>query len=567
VAVAFPSLDGFDATIQLPRNDRHDVISSYMGVAGRLGLTLNSTGALYGTFGMPNRQPDTKTQLTTQYADGCVVPCGPPNDGKECHANRGYCVVLTIGSATVAATPAVNASQRIDMNQIEQALAKIMQYAVAYRHEPPPWCQQDLERSLVKRVSINYFSVDNQRGPGEYISVLWSKVHNTTLPQRLPGADSAAQSGKLEEWFQNSLVRNCTLWDTLGVGFVGQRDSMADTGGHTFADAMVTMWWPLVDGSPGSIGEQRAVRLDTCNQPFPRYNREYGLRRRGLFAPGERPAEPTGDFQNLPTTALEQAVAQVVRDAAIMVDQQAAQELATTDSTKTVVGALWDTSVVVLALVSLACGRAETEQWIVRRVLWVIRVCRLGKLPFVGQYLQVSRPSKGVLWAAKACYCLFIVLLALVMAPLIILLSEIAIQDQNAKGDTSKLGWVPADVPALDASKPGCVVVGVVAVRVTAEPEPIAFELLCFNLALAVAGSLFIVVASWCRFYTDYLECLAAAQAAQQAAPALALPSTQPVAAPNVPMQWQQCIQALLRKAQPVYNACAAWSARLLSSC
>lgn len=118
-------------------------------------------------------------------------------------------------------------------------------------------------------------------------------------------------------------------------------------------------------------------------------------------------------------------------DAARLLDQQVAQELAITDSTKCWLGALWDTSVVILGIVAMACGRADTEGALVQLVAWMCtRLNCLCNRSQVGSGVAPGKSAEGrcslVVVAAKVLYCCVIVPLGLILAPAVVIASEIA---------------------------------------------------------------------------------------------------------------------------------------------
>lgn len=205
-----------------------------------------------------------------------------------------------------------------------------------------------------------------------------------------------------------------------------------------------------------------------------------------------------------------------------MLDQQVAQELAMTDSTRTWLGALWDMSVVILGIVAMACGRKETEAWISRQLgglwdKWGPRTAR-GKLigkaspavlePSQGPKLLAEKRCRIVVTMAKLVYCIVIVPLGLVMAPAIVLASDSAARQQNASGNSSKVGWL-----AVEMRRGGLtpsdkyVLVGAVAVRNTTISDDAALALLVFNVILAVVGMVCIWVVSKKSFADDCASC------------------------------------------------------------
>jgi hypothetical protein len=278
-----------------------------------------------------------------------------------------------------------------------------------------------------------------------------------------------------------SIVQNCSLWDSLGIGFVADpgKKVAGGQGPPSVADSsFVTLW--LLD----SKKDQAFVGYDSIS-----------------------------------SLNLEYAVSRITADAASMLDQQVAQELATTDSTRTWLGALWDMSVVILGIVAMACGRKETEAWISGWLWkkWGQRTARgkpINKAspavlePSQGSKLLAEKRCRIVVRVAKLVYCIIIVPLGLVMAPAIVLASDFAARQQNASGKSSKVGWL-----AVEMRRGGLtpsdkyVLVGAVTVRNTAISDDAALALLVVNVILAVVGMLCIGMVSKKSFADDCASC------------------------------------------------------------
>jgi len=92
--------------------------------------------------------------------------------------------------------------------------------------------------------------------------------------------------------------------------------------------------------------------------------------------------------------------------------------------------------------------------------------------------------------------------MGLVLAPAVTVASDAAARDQNATGDTSKIGWLAAPVArSPEASEGNYIVVAAVSVRTIAEYDEAARVLLWINLAMAVAGTLSIWWVSYMRMH------------------------------------------------------------------
>lgn len=172
-------------------------------------------------------------------------------------------------------------------------------------------------------------------------------------------------------------------------------------------------------------------------------------------------------IDGLSPVGLQDAAAQVVAEAVRLLDRKVAQDLATTDSTKTSLGALWDLPVVVLDIVAMASGRADGEAWVARMLhtLWK----RVAQVACVSRAPKRAEPSQ-LLLAGKVVYCCLIVPLGLIVAPATVLWSDLLAREDNPDGGSSELGWLSTEIePELPNGRSFLkhVVVGVVSVRTT----------------------------------------------------------------------------------------------------
>lgn len=157
----------------------------------------------------------------------------------------------------------------------------------------------------------------------------------------------------------------------------------------------------------------------------------------------------------------------VVQDAVRVLDQAVTSELATTDTTKTVAGAMLEVSLTLVGLVAMASGFCDMLEWSCRLLWWA--------------------PCTRVV--AKVFTC-GVVLVALVLPPVFSLVQEQKAQSNNADGSNSKVGLLAADASFLSSAP--YVAVGVVSVRLKAEYDSHAFSLVIFNLVLSVVGALWV---------------------------------------------------------------------------
>lgn len=288
-------------------------LTAFSRYGGRLGTTLYAGNVSF---------------VQTQQAAQCFTVC---NYSSEC----GACVLLSIGTATVAVVPVPTYGQPLHAGRVEAAFHKVHQYSTAYAGRQLPWCD-NLTAAWVGRFGPTVAARSGQ--PARYMLENLLTKGDPPISVLLPGVSPALPRMKLSsarpsdmatiyQLINAGIMQNCSFWDTMGIGYVNKATSNTTVRAKltTVADVAVPIYIRLdaVDDGP---------KVDTID-----------------------------NFGKVLGTKLQDAVAQVVSDAARGLNQATTQELATTDTTKMVLGALWDLSVVVLAIVAMACGRADTE--------------------------------------------------------------------------------------------------------------------------------------------------------------------------------------------------------------
>jgi hypothetical protein len=180
---------------------------------------------------------------------------------------------------------------------------------------------------------------------GSNIWVLDPKVHQpiSVLPKDSFAHNRTRYSRQeLAALLNKGAALNCSLWDALGIGFAEPpRTQTATT--ERFVDA-VQSYWVLVapDKSNGTFWSS--------------------------IINGTGPIDPN---------AVERAIRAVVVDATRVLARVAGDELqlATSDVTKTVAGAVLDLSVTLVGVVAMASGRADVQNWFLhalrRRPAWL----------------------------------------------------------------------------------------------------------------------------------------------------------------------------------------------------
>lgn len=401
--------------------------------------------------------------VASHLVDGCVCAChyNSPvaHRGLEC---AGLCTVFAIGTASIAAVqlaPALMSnislnkprtyshynrsirepalfSGRLDTagSTLTEQVRKIKQYStMGVSNIPLPWCQSltngwfgTYGPSVYSRYGMELpFSVDIPPPP---ISVLWTNMTASNLDSLTVG-----------NLVHASITQDCQMWDKLQVGF-----------------ANISQDGPLLHEADMAVSEK-----------FIRFWKALNI----MQGPPTSPQLlwPLLNYGYLNDSGLTMAIRAVVHHATHLLNQQANQELTTTDFTKTVLGALLDLSVVLVSIVALASGHADMQEWACRSVL-------------------LLTPQKWRRLLAKLLTSLTI-LLALILPSVFIVLGEEKSRRNNIDGSTSKVGLLAEEVSTPYAAGYGTagqyLVVAVVSVQVSTVYSEAARILLYVNLVIA----------------------------------------------------------------------------------
>lgn len=458
---------------------RYQLLTDYLQLAGRLSATLTSLD-----FDWQH------TVWHTQLANGCVAPCTQGamqlypklfqddfnTTFKDGHC--GTCTLLHVGTATCAATPISLkqytvlsssdpwAARKIAPAGVVTALQKLYAYSTQFTDKFSPWyCvtseQNDLPYAYGVGDNITY-----------YLTVLMQNVSDPLLykPVLNPATlDIDRLEARQERMQAASVLANCSWWEETGFGFPADSKRRSNskavharqpTDAMRLASQLGVAWWPAGATPPNLTFGQDTV---------------YG-------------------FDMVMHQEVQDAVGRVIFESMRLLEHQVAQKLATTDSTKTWLGAIWDMSVVVVGIVAMATGRRDGEAYIAKWLTWLCLQC----IMFSSLGLQSGKGAggRGVVCAAKVLYCVFVVPLGLIVAPATVLASDLLAREDNPKGRNSDLGWLSSEVISFneDASY---VVVGTIAIRMTTVLDDVALVMLYVNLGLAFLGTLLIAVASY----------------------------------------------------------------------
>lgn len=367
------------------------------------------------------------SRVVTQYQDGCVVPC---TKGAVLWPAR--CEALLIGSATIAAQP-IRYSLRNDDETL--VMMKMLEKSRAYsvmRATPLPWCADVMYIG-------NWHDVNYTDAPP--VSVLVSGLDPPLLVKNVDGQlvihDPRFDTRGIAPRVTSGVVLNCTLWDSLMVGFANVSDAnrttaeaMKTTPAKTFADLSAQFWQPVDD-----------IR------------------------------EVITDFGFLGKYDLEGAMQTLVGDAAKLLQTRVNQELATTDFTKSRQGALLDISITLVAAVAMASGCGDIVAWLDS----LLNTCFCHVLP-----------DRYKTHAARVVSCI-IVCLGLVVAPAFVLYVEITSQTNSSNdGKKTELGILAADTGQGFGPY---MLVGIVTVRLETEYDHAALPLEWFNIVFACVAA------------------------------------------------------------------------------
>ena len=405
-------------------------------VTGRLSMTLGS-----------------EQYSATQEIDGCLTPCAESSRsrwanssvaGRDC----GRCDVLVVGTAVIAVREALPVRRGIDdVTKYYSAAIHKLQYYASFdpndTDENLPWCT-NWQKPLESANKMLYAEDLASNGSGAHVVLFanGSKTQNMTH-----AAEEASKGG---------ILYNCSLLGSLSLGYVNRT-------------------WDK-DGKivPGCVGDVECVNSTTAfvqsllwmsmeKRPG---DEDVWPARAGIFPMQEGVIDPE---------SIELGVQRVVQQAAGVLRKHATQELATTDATRSWLGALLDLSVTIVAIVAMASGLRDVHGWLHRWLFWAF-----------GRWVH---PHFLWVWVCKPLTAI-IVLLGLFMVPLYILVSDKQSASGNVDGTSITVGWVAAKTD----DKSSYMVVAAVAIRLVSRRDMHAYGLEMFNVILAGVASLAILL-------------------------------------------------------------------------
>eukprot|EP00775_Hariotina_reticulata_P007700 gene7700-7899_t len=281
-------------------------------------------------------------------------------------------------------------------------------------------------------------------------------------PTALPvGSDLDA----LYAWYLNNTLTNCTFWDERGIGYAnasGKQPPLSKVEASHFAMPLIntTQYWI------NATDPARTILLHSW----------------GYFEYAQ----------------LEIAMQTLVRRTARLLQEQAKQELAITDATKTWAGAVLDITVTLVAIVAMATGHVGMYEWV------SLAVTKAGT--HIAGYvpsLQLQQHAKAkrmqiLQTVFSKLLTMMLVLMGLVVAPASILAGDVISRELNTDGRSSKVGFISVEFGGGDAKDSNYMYTGphvlVAAVTVKLKSEHgdagLVFEIL--NLVLAAVAAVII---------------------------------------------------------------------------
>ena len=395
-------------------------------LGGRYGFTWSCTRGVEENKDFKNDNPWDGCSPMTQLEAECVAKVENTPDGSA--SAKGNCTVLQVGAATVAA-------RRFN------------------------WAN-DIPRRLFQAQFIG-------RRPGglpDAKDLPWCWDRGAPCDTSWCGAPRGFIVAELENvtGLKGSIRAsgNCSLWSRLGLDRVHLKGSEPGPSAWHMHELLNVEWLNLTSTESGPVPLARA----SGPVPFPRDS-------------------PEGwGFWSM--DGYNDTVLDLMKAAYQATDRISSQELTTVDATKTLSGAVLDSTVVLVAIFAMAAGYKDMLSFAVRIQCKVFR--KPVPDPMASAPLYILMPAKLTTTA--------IIALALVVSPIITLLSEQAAHEGNPKGDSSKVGWL--SVPTRVGFGP-YVVVAAVSMSTRAYYDEAAYSIVIVNLVVACVAAVWLSALLW----------------------------------------------------------------------
>jgi hypothetical protein len=365
-----------------------------------------------------------------------------------------FCSTLVIGNASITAVNSLRTwhnawTQHATSWLLPYLMHKSGHYHVLYKNRSLPWCMSHTDIPHLIRQG------DHRTG--------------VVVGERFAELDAIKNGSRVNmtSWDNANILQNCSFWDERGMGYVHGSQTKREP-------------------SQQQAGKYPAKKLTETLQYWLNVSDRLEMPSKS-FAPRNETMKGWGYLQPYD---LESAMQQIVADATRLLKVQANQELAVTDSTKSVGGAVLDITITILGIVAMASGHGDIYNWCALFSSRTVDRCLRIIGHFLGHPPRASvAGSRTVRYFAKLCTCI-IVGMGLVIAPIYILASEASAAADNADGSSSQVGLLAAETIA---GRPDAyVVVAAVTVRLEAVRDETARVLEIVNMALAAVAALWI---------------------------------------------------------------------------
>lgn len=191
--------------------------------------------------------------------------------------------------------------------------------------------------------------------------------------------------------------------------------------------------------------------------------------------------------RSLTADGLEYGIAQVLRKVYQAAGRLASQELSSADSTRSTVGAVLDSTVLLVAFFATATAYKDMLN------LAVKAQCKLLGIPPTSGATVGPPPLLFTILLAKLLASV-VVGATLVLSPLLVLLSEQSAQKNNPKGDESRVGWLSANTG--EGSGP-YTLVAAISVSTLSNYNDTAQAIVIANLVLACVAAACLAALVW----------------------------------------------------------------------
>ena len=267
----------------------------------------------------------------------------------------------------------------------------------------------------------------------------------------VPSFDSFTFAPFCDSAICNHTVNNCSFWDEKGIGFVhGAGNLKGGYNPHSVSDLIGVPFYFPID-----------------KNVFPMF-----------------PGSGTDALSKYHTVL---AVADVMASATTVLKRHIAAEMANTDSVRSVMGAIIDTTIIMVAILAMASGHRDLQELLVK-IFTKISIGRVG-VPLTAR--RISKFTDAVVmlltWAVIGA--------SVLLAPALTLAAEVSARENNPTPDnTTQVNWVSAQT--VDGNGPYTVTAAVVS-SISAESSEAALAITFVNVVIATIATILLWVVVW----------------------------------------------------------------------